>query len=188
MEINTAGALSLYTYQSALQNAQAAGATPAGAQGAAVYQALTSAFAADTSGSSGDPLLAAAGSSGLASLVSGIYSTAAAAGGGTGAPIASLSSSLATAVGGTNAATASGLLSGLGSDGLDGITADALNLNTTLALAAYSDTQNGLSSGTLTSLARTAAANIDATQPSSVQAAIQASLTGSFTNTLNLLA
>jgi hypothetical protein len=185
MEINTAGALSQYAYQSALQNAQAAGATPAGAQGAAVYQALTSAFSADGNSSSGDPLVDAAGASGLASLVSGIYS-AAAAGGGT--PIASLSSALATAVGGTDATTASGLLSGLGTDGLDGISADALSLNSTLALAAYTDTQNGLAPGTLTSLAQTAAASIDPTQPSSVQAAIQASLSGSSATTLNLLA
>jgi len=183
MEINTAGALSLYTYQTALQSAQAGGASQSVAQGAAAYQALTSAFSAITQSSSGDPLVDAAGAGSLGSLVTGIYSSAAAAGNAT--PIANLSSSLAVAVGGSSAATASGLLSGLGSDGLEGVGADALDLNSTLAMAAYSATLNGLPSGTLTDLAKKAAA---ATEPSSVQDALQAALAGSFTNTLNLLA
>jgi hypothetical protein len=187
MEISTASALSGYSYQNAVQTAQAAGASQSTAQSTAVAQALTSAYTFATTSSSGDPLADLAGTSGLASLVSGIYS-ASAASGSTANPIASLATTLTTAVGGTNATTASGILSGLGTDGLQDMPTQALSLNASLALTAYTDTQNGLPSGTLTQDATAAAASIDPTQPTSVQSAIQGATAGSYANTLNLLA
>jgi hypothetical protein len=187
MDISTAGALSLYNYQSTLQSAQASGASAATAQSTAVAQALDTAYSNATSYSSGDPLADMAGTAGLASLASGIYSASGATGG-TANPTLSLTAAMTTAVGSTNAATASGLLSGLDTGGLQGISAQALDLNTTLAMTAYTVTQDGLPAGNLTQAATSLAASIDPTQPSSVQSAIQAATAGSNSNTVNLLA
>ncbi|MDR3671760.1 MAG: hypothetical protein P4L36_13000 [Holophaga sp.] len=187
MDISTAGALSLYTYQTALKSAQSSGAAQPTSQASAVYQALTSAYAANTTVSTGDPLTDAAGASSQASLVSGIYSAAAASG--STSAIASLSASLTTTVGGTNASTAYGLVSGLGDDGLQGMASGALNMNSALALTAYADTKSGLTSGTLTDLATSLAASVYGSQPTSAtgQSAAQDSLASSQASTLDLL-
>jgi hypothetical protein len=184
MDISTAGALSLYNYQTALQGTSTSQTSTS--QASAVYQALTSAYADETDFSTGDGLTDAAGTSSLASLVGGIYSAAAASG--NTSAIASLSSSLTTAVGGTDASAASSLVSSLGTDGLQGISPDALSLNSTLALAAYSDAQNGLTSGTLTALATSLSASTDPGDSTSVQSAVQASQASATAGTLNLLA
>jgi hypothetical protein len=187
MDINTAGALSALNNQTMLQAAQASGASQSGAQSAAVIQALTSAYSNAIGSTSSDPLADVAGAGGLAALVSGIYS-ASAASGGIANPITTLSTSLTAAVGGTNASTASGILAGLGTDGLQGIPAQALDMNADLALTAYTDTQNGLPSGTFTAAASALASSIDPASASSVQSAVQAAASSTNTNLLNLLA
>ena len=187
MEISTASALSLYTYQTTLQNAQSAGASPTQAQETAVLQALTSAYGNATTDSSGDPLADLAGDGSLGSLVSGIY-TASAASGGTASPTLSLTSAMTTAAEGTSASTASGILSGLDTGGLQGLSAPALDMGSTLALTAYTATQDGLPSGNLDQAATTLAASIDSTQPASVQSAILAAQSSASSGTVNLLA
>jgi hypothetical protein len=119
--------------------------------------------------------------------VSGIY-TASAASGGTASPTLSLTSAMTTAAEGTSASTASGILSGLDTGGLQGLSAQALDMGSTLALTAYTATQDGLPSGNLDQAATTLAASIDSTQPASVQSAILAAQSSASSGTVNLLA
>jgi hypothetical protein len=127
---------------------------------------------------------AAGASTSLSALVSGVYS-AAVANGGTATSFSGLAGSMSTAVGGTSASEASGLLSSLGSDGLQGLSTNALDLNATLAMTAYTDAQDGLPSGTLTAAATAEAATLD--PASSAQTAVQSAQANATTNTLDLL-
>jgi hypothetical protein len=202
MDIGAASALNLYAYQTTLQNLSQGTATSttatstssstnsSSAQNEAVLQTLTAAYSDYATGSSGllpstDSLSALAGSSSLASLVSGIYS-AAAANGNTNFPITGLSTSLSTMVGGLDSTTASSLLSGVGSGGLEGLSTSAVSPDAALALAAYSNYENNVPT-TLSVAATAAASSTDSSQPSSVQAAVQAAQSASYTSTLNLL-
>jgi hypothetical protein len=60
-------------------------------------------------------------------------------------------------------------------------------LDASLALASYSNYQNGIPTGTLGSAATAAATSIGSTQPSNIQTAIQSAQSGSLSSVLNLL-
>ena len=204
MDVGTASALSLYNYQTTLNgNSQGAGSSSAStgstaptsgsAQDAAVLQALTSTYASLTTSSNSllttpDALSALAGSSALIPLVSGIYS-ASVANGNASSAFSGLSTSMVTE-GGLSATSASILFSSNNASnnasGMDGFSSTAINMNASLALAAYSNYQNGIPSGTLGAAASAAAAKIDTTQTSTVQTAIQAAQSASLTSSLNL--
>ncbi len=200
MAIGTASALAPYNYQTAVSsygqgsNATSSSATSgsSNAQDAAALQALVSAYSGLASNSNGflpapDTLASLAGSSGaLGSLASGIYKLSAANGNTT--PDLSALSATAASVGGLNATAASILFAGTGSQGRDNLTSSAINMNTVLALTAYSNQLNNIPNGTLGAAATAAASNINPNQPADVQTAIQGAQTSLFRSTLNLLA
>jgi hypothetical protein len=203
MNIGTAGALALYSYQTTL-NGYGQGSTggsastanspsstsasnPGSAQDAAILKALADTYTSLTTASNGylpapEALSALAGSSGvLGPLVNAIYSKASASGS-TSLNLSALSASSAS-VGGLNSAAASTLFSGGGNSGPGALSSAAVNLNATLALASYSNYLKGVPAGS----ASAAAAN-QSTQPADVQAAIQSAQSTAFTSMLNLLA
>jgi hypothetical protein len=189
MDIGSASALALYSYQTALRSlGQTGTGSTEPTPDAAVLQALVSTYG-NTDASAGgllpasDALSALAGSSALPSLVSGIYD-ASVGSGLTELPVANLASSLA-AVGGLDATTTASLLGSLGSGGLDGIS--ALSPDATLALTEYANQQNGVA-GNLTQAAEAQAASIDTSREAGVLAAIQSAQAASFAGTMNLLA
>jgi hypothetical protein len=102
------------------------------------------------------------------------------------ASMADSSSSLAT-LGGLDSASASTLFSGGSSSGLLGFSPSAINMSASLALAAYANQQSGIPSGTLGAAATAATSNLDSTQSSIVQAAIQSAQSTVLTSSLNLL-
>jgi hypothetical protein len=59
-------------------------------------------------------------------------------------------------------------------------------MNAAVALASYAYHQAGIPTDTIGAAATTAASSIDPTQPTSVQAAIQAARSSSLTSSLNL--
>ena len=197
MDVGTVGATSLSSYQTALKSvAQSAASTGSAAstsgtgQSATVLQALSAAYANLTGSSIGtqpasDALSFLAGSDALSTLAKGIYS-ASAASGDAASSISSLSGSLAK-VGELTAASPSILNSGQGTSGLDGFSSAAINLDATLALASYTNRQNGIPDGTIGAAAAKLASGIDTTQTASVQAAIQAAQAISMASTLNLI-
>lgn len=172
MDIGSASALTGYAYHTTLTAGGATG-SPASRQ-AAVLQALTAAYEGASSDLGGllpapDALSGLAGSSSLASLMSGIYATALASGkGGT------LSSTFLQAQGGWNASATASLLATAGSGSLAGFSPSSLSLEATLALSAYTDAQGTASAAS--------------SQPSTVQQILQAAESSRLATTLNLFA
>ena len=210
MDIGTVSALALASYQAAVSSygqgsiatspgtgssaatSSSGTSSPSGTQDAAALQALASVYTNLTTNSNSilpvpDTLSALAGNSGaLGSLVSGIYQLSAA--NGNSKPDLSALSATAATVGGLNATTASILFAGNSSNGQDGFSALAVNMNSILALASYSDHLNNIPTGSLGAAATAAAASIDPNQPSAVQNAIQAAQSSALTSSLNLFA
>jgi len=169
---------------SALAGTTNAASTAGSAQNAAVLQALT----ATTNGllPTPDALSSLAGESGvLATLVGGIHS-ASVANGNPSSPFPGLTTGLAS-VGGIDSASAATLFSGGSSSGLGGLSAAALNLNASLALASYTNNQAGLPTGNFAVAADAAATSPGSTSPADVQSAIQSAQSSVLTSTMNLL-
>jgi hypothetical protein len=203
MDIGTTSALGLYNYPTTLngygQGTTSASASPnssispsssstsstGSAQDAAVLQALTDTYTSLTTSSNG--LNALLGSSNvLGPLVSGIYSESAA-NGQTPPDLTSLAASAAS-VGGLNSASASILFSGNSKNGLDNISSSAINLNATVALAAYYNQQNDISNSTATTSAAPAVTGTGSPQSSDVKLALQSAQSALLNSTLNLFA
>lgn len=136
MDVGSASALSLYTYQSTLKS---------GGQASAVQQALGDAYSslsASASPKASDPLAALAGASAIGPLVSAITALGAHASGSSSNAIAGLQS---PTFGGLDANSAAGLLASLGTksdtSGLQGFTS-AVGSASLLAIQAYQSQQN----------------------------------------------
>jgi hypothetical protein len=203
MDIGPTSALGLYNYPTTLsslgQGTTSASASPnssispvssstsstSSAQDAAVLQALTDTYTSLTANSNG--LSALLGSSSvLGPLVSGIYSESTA-NGKTPPDLSSLAASAAS-VGGLNSASASILFSGNNSNGLDNISSPVINMNATVALAAYYNQQNDLSTSIAPTAAATAVTGTGSTQSSDVKTAIHSAQSALLNSTLNLFA
>lgn len=154
----------------------------------AVTQALASTYADLTARPGGDfspsldALSSLAGSSSvLGPLMSALYSASAANGEAT-YSVAELRASSAS-VGGLNASMAASLFTGNADP--SGFSNANLTLNSTLALTAYSNSQNGIpASATAT---KAATAKLDTTEANQIQQALQGAQAAATTNMLNLL-
>ena len=179
MAIGAIGTQPLFSYQTALSGLGAANPAPtsadtqSGVQSSAIAEALTSAYSTLASAPSG--FLGASGV--LPSLASGLYDLSAASGG-TPPSISGLTSAFATS--GLGIPTASLFSSGKTATGSAGLLA-AVNLDATMALAAYSYRASTNPQGASSPAAGTVAA-----QPTTVQSAIQAALAATTSSTLSL--
>jgi hypothetical protein len=184
MDIATSSALALYNYSTTLKRSGSGASTN---QNAAVLQALASAYSGYSTSQSSlgtDSLGALAGSSVLAPLMSGVYAASAA--NGNASFSASDPSTFFSSAGGLDSSTASSLLFGFGSSGLDGFSSAAMNPNLALALAAYSNHQNGVPT-TLTSAANAVRSSADPTSAAYVQQVLKSAQASAFSSTLSLL-